>query len=169
LGLIKVKRLSSNSDSNNEFEVLTFLSHQNLSFKIPKPYLLVKIPHYDFVINSKTYEGVYLMLVIEYIEGQNFSFQINPIEHPTCRSDLTNQLNSLHQLGLVFGDVSARNVIKDIDGKYVLIDYGRTFSQENLQSSSNQTLFSTYDIYGDILTQEDDFMDLDNIFEQTKQ
>jgi hypothetical protein len=122
-----VKFFFEASDSNNELAILTFLSRVAPDFRAPRPFLKVKLGREDddiFVYEGRRYEGVYLMIVYEFIAGE-----VAPkLSDKGCRESLEKQLKTLHSLGLVYADLRAKNVVRTATGECVLIDYGRAFS-----------------------------------------
>ena len=72
-------------------------------------------------------------------------------------------MNEIHRLGLIHGDVRLPNIIIRTDGRYVLIDYGRTFSENWNQSGLFPPMKYLIDETNDIPTKQDDFNELRRI------
>lgn len=124
------------SDENNEYEFMELMQGKN---GVPLPYCKVNLNCEDIIVhlNHKIrINDVYKVLVYEYIEGEIFiKYSWNKDKF---LSDIKEQLLELHGLGFVYGDMKLQNVIKTKEGKYRLIDYGRTFSLNDAKISSNE-------------------------------
>ena len=56
-------------------------------------------------------------------------------------NDISAQLNDMHSLGIVHGDISIWNIIHRHD-RYILIDYGRSVSTDNIMFPKHDYLES---------------------------
>jgi tRNA A-37 threonylcarbamoyl transferase component Bud32 len=85
------------------------------------------------------------VIVYEYIEGMTIDFKaLSPEEKVKMKTEVKEQLDELHRLGLVHGDVRGPNIILT-PNRFLLIDYGRTYS-----------LDGTFPALDFMVTQEDD-------------
>lgn len=160
-----IKFFGNMSDENNEFEILEYLQktkHKNL---FPIPYLKLG---FDSIIlsivleNGKAHilEDIYKMIVYEYIEGITLKKPINSESIIQIRNDISEHLSIIHEMGFVHGDVHTQNIIyTPHNKKYILIDYGQTFSKNDKQFPPMQ--FMIDDI--GIPTKKDDFHRLNQI------
>ncbi|MFS1510833.1 protein kinase domain-containing protein [Chengkuizengella sp. SCS-71B] len=77
----------------------------------------------DFELNGE----VYPYYVMKYIEGLNAKLFLNSNGHQWIHLvglNILNQLQVLHQMDFIFGDLKVENVIVSEFGKVTLIDYG---------------------------------------------
>jgi tRNA A-37 threonylcarbamoyl transferase component Bud32 len=65
-------------------------------------------------------------------------------------------LHELHKLNIIHADVALRNIIKKPDGSYCLIDYGCSFSIDNIALSPLLT--------SNINSKINDYQDLERCF-----
>jgi len=139
------------SDANNEIEVLNYLQ-KHAPTKFPIPYASILYPK----LNIDTY--IEKLIIYQYIEGEelNKSSIINKV---ILKNDIMKQIEVLHKLNLVFGDIRIENIIKLNSNHYYLIDYGRVFSLIDKKFPP-----MNYMIEEDIIpSQEDDINNLNKI------
>lgn len=71
-------------------------------------------------VGGDYYDDVCKVICYEYLE------ETDEIETARKLSDIEEQLNDMHNLGIIHGDVRNDNIIAS--GRFLLIDYGRSFS-----------------------------------------
>ncbi len=128
---VVVKLFLGDADLNNEYNVLGFLQKASLHPEwFPKPYF-VHLPNSGVVRElGRQWNKVYFAIVYEFIQGQTVDVKkLTLDERVQLRAEVGEQLRELHRLGLVHGDVRGQNIIKTPQ-RYLLIDYGRTYSPE---------------------------------------
>jgi len=139
---VVIKLFTEMSDSNNEFEVLVELQRRDFpSHLYPQPLFVTteEDGYYDIIPESmwdlpSCHEDVFKIIGYTYLPGVPLLELIEDteryVEPYKMVSDIKTQLHQLHSLGVVHGDVAARNIIRGDDGIYRLIDYGRCFSHQ---------------------------------------
>lgn len=152
-------------DTSNEFEVLQYLSKLSLPFKIPQPFFSVDVdqPNNQFIYGDHTYQDVYHMIVYEFIEGETVKY-LKGLERTRCRNSISAQLRVLHDLGLVYGNIRSSNILHTSDDKYILIDYGMTYSKSGVPFPMTQCEMELKQL-DEEPTQERDFEDLYSLIE----
>jgi len=136
------------------------------------------IPYFTFIPNNlyfkalgQEWENVYLGIVYEYIEEE----KIGKDNKNKLEMDIMEQIYEIHRMGLVHGDVRRANIIKT-EKRYLLIDYGRTYTSHGNISVNTFTLDKYIKIVpgyfrpllfmledDNLITQEDDLNELDII------
>ncbi len=114
------------SDENNEYEFMELMQGKN---GVPIPYYKINLNYEDIIVSLDReieINGVYKIIVYEFIEGEEVTKGIN--NKDKLLSDIIEQLTEIHRLGFVYGDMRLANIIKTKEEKYCLRDYGRTFS-----------------------------------------
>lgn len=74
--------------------------------------------------------------------------------------DIREHLKEIHRMGFVYGDIRVPNIIRTQNGRYLLIDYGRTFSKNVHTIFPPMQYIIDYDA---IPTHEDDIDMLDEL------
>lgn len=93
----------------------------------------VKHPNVVRVLNVEEHEGR-VGLVMEYLRGEtleqmvNARGMLNHREATVIAEDVCRALTAVHVVGLVHRDVKARNIIREHDGRIVLMDFGAGMS-----------------------------------------
>jgi serine/threonine protein kinase len=152
---VVVKFYTYKSDRNNEYEILEYLEkHSPLKDCFPRPWFKydlqeesLEIYYLEDQLTKKytpeelkdtsstkdtapvkrvTLEEVYKVIVYEYIEGEtirNVTYNRDKVI-----KDITIILEELHRLNLVHSDLNLGNILRTLDNRYLLIDFGSAFS-----------------------------------------
>jgi serine/threonine protein kinase len=106
--------------------------------------LLARIRHPNVVtVYGADYEDQRLGVWMEYIRGRNLETvlqQTGPLEARdavVAGLDLCSAVNAVHDVGMVHGDITAKNVMRERKGRIVLLDFG--FSQDLLAPRSKDS------------------------------
>lgn len=89
----------------------------------------VKHPHVVRVLNVERHDGR-VGLVMEYLRGETLDQMLtargllNHRETTVIAEDVCRALSAVHAVGLVHRDVKARNIMREHDGRIVLMDFG---------------------------------------------
>ncbi len=190
-----LKFFTEQSDNNNEFEVIEFL-HSNSDnpewYPIPyESYNSQEIENMEEIIPKYVLENhePYKLIVYSYLEGDDIVKE-NLIKDDidNLKDDIREHLEQIHKVGLIYGDIRLPNIIfSKIFNRYLLIDYGRTFSNDSskyLESFTDKEYYNVVDKfmydknvipvtfppmlymleYGeDILTYEDELKSIDKL------
>lgn len=127
---VNIKLYTDMSDETNEGQVLELFNELGI---IDYNHLLLDI-HTDgdeFLILGE-YKNIFRIIVYE--------FEVGYVLHRTDKltqkliNDIKEQLDKIHNLGFVYGDLRKENILINTEGKAVLIDFGRTYRDPNIIS-----------------------------------
>ena len=87
-------------------------------------------------------EGI-VALVRKYVEGEDLIGAGRKIVYPNV---LVNAVNTLHENGVVIGDLQGFNIVLDPTGKPVIIDLGASEFKEEIMTQRAFSMLKNYDI-----------------------
>lgn len=133
LKTVIVKVFHGRPFGSTEFEILQYLQEESATPEMfPQPYMKILNPVPNSLLPTLCnirIKNVWQILIYEYIEGKCIQGRSwNNTENLVLHNSISRQLYELHSLALVHNDVAARNIIKDPEGNYYLIDYGNAYS-----------------------------------------
>lgn len=147
--IIKFFGVKSWQDST-EFEILDTLHSRSVRTDLfPKPYISLDFKNNaNFIIaNNKIkklekIQDVHRINIYEYIKGTRIFHSHIPakkyMEMKYKHDEIFDQINELHRLNIIYGDIHLRNIILTPNNQLRLIDYDRCYVTENEDIKSKE-------------------------------